>query len=108
MSANKELLSNDTEGEIARYWNTSEEDIVILQSLSFPLTTPSSNDTQHDTKRLFKIRLVMKLRFAECFYDLSELEVVHFKSNIVDIAQEVKRMLAYLRKRSAQHFDSFL
>ncbi|RMX60858.1 hypothetical protein pdam_00003501 [Pocillopora damicornis] len=108
VSANKELLSNDTEGEIARYWNTSEEDIAILQSLSFPLTTPSSNDTQHDTKRLFKIRLVMKLRFAECFYDLSELEVVHFKSNIVEIAQEVKRMLAYLRKRSAQHFDSFL
>ena len=108
VSANKELLSNDTEGEIAGYWNTSEEDIAILQSLSFPLTTPSSNDTQHDTKRLFKIRLVMKLRFAECFYDLSELEVVHFKSNIVEIAQEVKRMLAYLRKRSAQHFDSFL
>ncbi|PFX27644.1 Polycystic kidney disease protein 1-like 2 [Stylophora pistillata] len=98
VNENKELLLNDEDGETTRYWNTGEEDIAVSQSLSLSPMTPSSNDTQHDLKRVFKIRLILKLCYFECSYDLSELEVERFKSNIVEIALELKRMLAYLRK----------
>lgn len=85
------LINNFNSGSMED-WDVKVEDTDSFQSLPF------CNNYEQHFKRSSTARLVLRLRYLECVYDLSDLQILNFKSNIVDIALELKRMLADFKK----------